>query len=105
MNTPSIFIPMSSPSEVIPINDRCCIRQMERMRTVPVEGLPMFCCDLEDAVSERNAAVTLVNNGWAMQQEIAGALGVATSTVRRWQRRSDVQGSAVWIEKSAGRLC
>jgi len=88
-----------SPPATTAINDRCCIRDCEDMRTVFVWGNALFRYDITDEVTQRYAAVTLVTEGWAQQQEVAAAFGVGVSTVRLWQRKHDKRGLSGLMRK------
>lgn len=85
---------LQTSSETVIINGRCAVRTMEGHRVVSVAGLPMAHFSVGDRMAEAYAMVTLVEQGWAEQVEIARAFGCSTRTVRRSQRRFEDGGMA-----------
>ena len=49
---------------------------------------------MDDHMSEAHAMVSLVNQGWADQDDVAKAFGYSARTVRRYQRRFEEGGLA-----------
>lgn len=88
-----------SPETVI--NGRCVVRTKDGHRVVLVAGLPMAHFCVSDRMAEAYAMVTLVEQGWAEQAEVAQAFGCSTRTVRRSQRRFE-EGGMVALGRSAG---
>jgi transposase len=80
------------PSGTVPINARCTLRTKDGDRAVLVAGMPIAHYARGDRMAEAYAMVTLVDQGWADQVEVARAFGCATRTVRRMQRRFDEGG-------------
>ena len=89
-----------SPDTVC-INGRCVVRTKDEHRVVLVAGLPIAHFSVGDRMAEAYAMVTLVEQGWAEQAEVARALGCSARTVRRSQRRFE-EGGMVALGRSAG---
>lgn len=69
------------------INERCLIRTQSTHRVVVVCGLVLAHYAIQDAMSEAYAMVSLVEQGWADQNDVARAFNCSVRTVRRQQRR------------------
>lgn len=80
------------PSGTVPINARCTLRTKDGDRAVLVAGMPIAHYARGDRMAEAYAMVTLVDQGWADQVEVARAFGYSTRTVQRMQRRFDDGG-------------
>jgi transposase len=76
----------------IPINDRCLIRTEQDYRIVIVSGIPLAQYAVRDQMAESYAMVSLVEQGWASQNEVARAFDCSTRSVRRYQCRFDTGG-------------
>ena len=76
------------------INNRCRIQTLAGYRVVSAGGIPLAGYVVEDRMSEAYAMVLLVEQGWALQNEVASAFGCSERTVRRNQRRLESQGIA-----------
>ncbi len=74
------------------INDRCIIQTEGDYRIVIVSGIVLAQYAVKDAMAESYAMVSLVEQGWASQKEVARAFGVSTRSVRRYQCRLDAGG-------------
>lgn len=83
------------------INGRCVVRTKDDHRVVLVAGLPIAHFSVGDRMAEAYAMVTLVEQGWAEQAEVARAFGCSARTVRRSQRRFE-EGGMVALGRSAG---
>lgn len=96
-----------APADIAPaagtvvINARCVLSTRDGMRAVVVAGVPTAHFAIGDRMAEAYAMVTLVEQGWADQDEVALAFGCATRTVRRAQRRFEEGGLPV-LGRSAG---
>ncbi len=66
------------------INDRCLIRAEQDFRIVIVSGIVMAQYAVSDQMAESYAMVSLVEQGWATQKEVARAFGCSTRSVRRY---------------------
>ncbi len=74
------------------INDRCLIRTEQDFRVVIVSGIVLAQYAISDQMAESYAMVSLVEQGWASQKEVARAFGCSTRSVRRYQCRMDTGG-------------
>ncbi|MEJ2653334.1 MAG: hypothetical protein P8173_16550 [Gammaproteobacteria bacterium] len=74
-------------SGAVHINSRCLLRSEGEQRVVVVAGLPVHHYIAGDAVAEAYVMVSLVESGFAKQQEVARSFGCATRTLRRQQKR------------------
>jgi hypothetical protein len=81
------LFPSPRSSGVIPINERCLIRNSGGHRVVVVCGLPVAQFATDDPVAEAYAMVNLVQQGWADQNDVARAFGCSARTLRRHQGR------------------
>jgi len=79
-------------NSIIAINDRCRIQSQAGYRVVSVCGVPISSYAEGDGVGEAHAMVSLVEQGWAQQKEVARAFGCSDRTVRRNQRRFEAGG-------------
>lgn len=89
-----LFAGISNPEGTQIINSRCVIRTREGFRVVSVSGIPLAQYAMDDHMSEAHAMVSLVNQGWADQDDVAKAFGYSARTVRRYQRRFEEGGLA-----------
>jgi transposase len=80
--------------ETITINARCGVRTHDGRRVVVAAGMPLAHFAVGDRVAEAYAMVTLVDQGWADQKEVATAFRCASRTVRRLQRKFEHGGLA-----------
>jgi transposase len=69
------------------INGRCFVLTQEGHRVVLVSGIPLAQYAVGDRMSEANAMVSLIELGWADQNDVAAAFGYSVRTVRRDQAR------------------
>jgi len=76
------------------INDRCLFRTQDGHRVVIVSGIILAHYAVNDRMAEAHAMVSLVEQGWADQNDVAHAFGYAARTVRRQQRRFEDGGLA-----------
>jgi transposase len=77
---------------VVVLNDRCMVRTQEGVRIVLVAGVPLAQCVVGDRMAEAHAMVSLVEQGWADQNDVARAFDCTARTVRRHQRRFEAGG-------------
>lgn len=87
------------PEPVVPagttvINDRCLIRTEHDFRIVIVSGIVLLQYAADDRMAEAYAMVSLVQQGWAEQKEVARSFGYSVRSVRRYQRRFESGGLA-----------
>ena len=76
------------------INERCRVETQDGYRVVSVCGLVLAHYPIGDRIGEAHAMVSLVDQGWARQTEIARAFNCDERTVRRHQRRFESGGLA-----------
>lgn len=89
-----IFPNPEPPEGTVVINDRCLIRTQDGHRVVIVSGIVLSQYALGDHMAEAYAMVTLFEQGWADQNDIARAFNCSVRTVRRCQRRFEDGGLA-----------
>ena len=87
------------PESVLPagttvINDRCLLRTEPDFRIVLVSGIVLLQYAADDRMAEAYAIVSLVQQGWADQKEVARSFGYSVRSVRRYQRRFESGGLA-----------
>jgi prepilin-type processing-associated H-X9-DG protein len=68
---------------------------------VLVCGIPLAQYAVGDRMSEAQAMVSLVEQGWADQNDVAGAFGYCSRTLRRQQHRFE-EGGLVALSQGAG---
>ncbi len=76
------------------INDRCLLRTQHAHRVVVVSGIVLAQYAVTDHMAEAHAMVSLVEQGWAYQNEVARAFSCSVRTVRRHLRRFQEGGLA-----------
>jgi transposase len=76
------------------INARCFLRTQGDHRVVTVSGIILAHYEVSDTMAEAYAMVSLVEQGWASQLEVASAFKQSARTVRRHQRRFEEGGLA-----------
>jgi transposase len=89
-----LFPDLHNPEGTQIINERCMIRTQDEHRVVLVSGIVLAQYALSDQMAEAYARVQLVEQGWATQQDVAGAFQCSARTVRRDQRRFEEGGLA-----------
>ena len=89
-----LFPTARNPPETQPINHRCLMRTQDGHRVVIVAGVVLAHYAIGDRMAEAHAMVSLVEQGWADQNEVAQAFGWSARTVRRDQRRYEDGGLA-----------
>jgi len=87
------LFPIPTPPEgTVVINDRCLIRTQDGHRLVIVSGIVLSQYALGDHMAEAYAMVTLFEQGWAEQNDVARAFGCSVRTMRRHQQRYEDGG-------------
>jgi transposase len=97
MATPTdedLFPEVRNPPDTRVINERCLLRTQDGHRVVIVSGVVLAHYALGDRMAEAHAMVSLVEQGWADQNEVAHAFGCSARTVRRDQHRYEDGGLA-----------
>jgi len=88
----ALFPRLKAQDAAVQINDRCVIRTQGGHRVVVVSGVALAQYAVGDRMAEAHAMVSLVEQGWADQNDVAQAFGCSTRTVRRHQRRFESGG-------------
>src|SRR6266852_8317632 len=92
--TDELFPNLRNPKGTRIINARCLFRTQDGHRVVLVTGIVLAHYSVEDRMAEANARVSLVEQGWADQNDVARAFHCSARTVRRDQRRFEDGGLA-----------
>jgi len=93
-NQPDLFPESGVPAGTIVINDRCLLRTEHDFRIVLVSGIVLLQYTTDDRMAEAYAMVSLVQQGWADQKDVARAFGHSVRSIRRYQRRFEAGGLA-----------
>jgi transposase len=95
-NSPSddLFPDARNPKGMYVINERCRLITRDGHRVVLVSGMPIAQYVQGDRMSEAHAMVSLIDLGWADQNDVAEAFGCSARTLRRHQRRFEEGGLA-----------
>ena len=86
------LFPDEAADGIVFVNERCRLQTQGGYRVVSVSGVVLAHYVVGDRMSEALAMVSLVDQGWAQQKEVARAFGWSERTVRRDQRRFDSGG-------------
>ena len=86
------FLDVNAPEGTTFVNERCMVRTRDGHRVVIVAGIVIAQYALSDRMSEAHAMVSLIDQGWAEQKEVACAFGCSTRSARRHQRRFEDGG-------------
>lgn len=89
-----LFPDFHNPDELRVVNDRCLVRTQQGHRVVLVSGIILAQYSATDRMAEAHAMISLVEQGWADQNDVARAFGCAARTIRRQQQRFDEGGLA-----------
>ena len=89
-----LFLKVRNPENLRVINDRCLLRTQDGHGVVIVAGMVLAQFAATDPLAQAHAMVSLVEQGWADQREVAQAFGCSARTVRRHQRRFENGGLA-----------
>lgn len=84
------------------VNDRVTLRTNDGQRLVLIDGMPVHHYSTEDGAAEAYAMVTLVEGGFADQNDVARVFGYSVRTLRRYEARFDEGGIAA-LGRSSGR--
>ena len=87
-----LFTGKKTPDGTVAVNARCLVRTEAGHRVVLVAGIVLCQYSAGDAMAEAHAMVSLVEQGWAEQREIARTFGRSSRTLRRLQRRFEAGG-------------
>jgi len=94
MRSNDLFPDLRNPENLWVINDRCLVRTQDGHRVVWVSGIVLAQYALGDRMAEAHAMVSLVEQGWAEQSQVARVFGCSVRTVRRHQQRFEDGGLA-----------
>ncbi len=89
-----LFPQSDAPEGAVVVNERCLVRTRDGHRVVLVAGIPLAQYALGDGMAEAHAMVSLVEQGWADQNDVARAFGCSARALRRQQRRFEGGGLA-----------
>ena len=95
-----LFPDVRNPKNIRVINERCLIRSEDDYSVVIVSGIVQSQYASKDQMAEAYAMVSLVEQGWADQSQVARAFGCSVRTVRRHQRRFENGGLAALGHRS-----
>jgi transposase len=87
LSSGDLFPELRNPEGTCFINARCLVISRDDRRVVLVSGMPIAQYALGDRMSEAHAMVSLVELGWADQNDVAKAFGYPARTLRRYQQR------------------
>lgn len=87
-----LFPEVNAPVGTTFVNGCCLVRTQDRHRVVIVAGVVIAQYTLGDRMAEAHAMVSLIDQGWAEQKEVARAFGCSARSVRRHQRRFEEGG-------------
>jgi len=89
-----LFPDARNPEGTCVINERCLLRTQDGYRVVSVSGIVLAQYALTDRMAQAHAMVSLVDQGWANQNDVARSFGCSVRTLRRHQRRFEESGLA-----------
>lgn len=89
-----LFPKRSGDEQAVVINDRCLMRTQAGHRLVIVAGIVLAQYQVGDRLAEAHAMVSLVEQGWADQNDVARAFVRSPRTLRRYERRVETGGLA-----------
>jgi hypothetical protein len=89
-----LFPERSGDEQAVVINDRCLMRTQAGHRLVIVAGIVLAQYQVGDRLAEAHAMVSLVEQGWADQNDVARAFARSPRTLRRYERRVETGGLA-----------
>jgi len=94
IQTEDLFPEARNPESLRVINERCLLRSQDGHCVVLVSGIILAQYASKDGMAQAHAMVSLVEQGWANQIEVARAFACSARTVRRQQRRFEQGGLA-----------
>jgi hypothetical protein len=77
------FPEVGAPEGTSFVNGRCLVRTQGGHRIVVVAGVVIAQYALSDRMAEAHAMVSLIDQGWAEQKEVARAFGCSVRSARR----------------------
>ena len=95
-----LFPEWKTPENTHVVNDRCLIRTQDGHRLVMGSGMVLWQYAAGDRLAEAHAMVSLVEQGWAAQNDVARAFSCSVRTMRRLQRRFEDGGLSALGQRS-----
>ena len=92
--TGELFPDAAALAGVVVVNARCVLRTQDGHRLVIAGGVPLAQYAVGDRMAEAHAMVSLVEQAWAGQNDVARAFGRSARTLRRYEARFDEGGLA-----------
>ena len=92
-----LFPNVEVDDHTVVVNDRCLIRTRDGHCVVLVAGIVLAQYAVGDRLAEAHAMVSLVEQGWAQQREVARAFRRSPRTLRRHQQRLETGGWPRWV--------
>jgi len=89
-----LFPEARNPEDTKVLNERCLLRTQDDHRVVLVAGMTLAQYAVGDRMSEAHAMVSLIEQGWADQNDVARAFGYSARSARRYQQRFEEGGLA-----------
>jgi len=99
--TGGLFPEVERPAGVVNVNERCTLRTREGYRLVIVGGIVLAQYASGDRMAEAYAMVSLVEQGWADQNDVARAFGCSARTLRRYEARF-AEGGLAALGRASG---
>ncbi len=97
------LFPVPQPQDgTVLVNERVSFRTIGGYRVVSVDSVILHHYPIDDRMAEAYAMVTLVETGYADQNDVARALGYTSRTLRRYQQRFE-EGGLQALGRSRGR--
>jgi len=96
-----LFPEARNPDDTKVLNERCLVRTQDGHRVVLVAGMTLAQYAVGDRMSEAHAMVSLIDQGWADQNDVARAFGYSARTARRYQQRFE-EGGLVALGRGDG---
>lgn len=87
-----LFPDAGTPEGTVVVNDRCLVRTQDEHRVVVVSGIVLAQYAVGDHMAEAYAMVSLVEQGWADQNDVARAFRRSPRSLRRYARRVETSG-------------
>lgn len=88
----ALFPEVVASEGVSVVNERCVIRTQDGHRVIIVSGVVLAQYEQSDRMAEVHAMVSLVDQGWADQNDVARVFGCTTRSMRRHQQRFEEGG-------------
>jgi len=89
-----LFPDAHNPESLHVINERCLLRSQAGHSVVLVSGIILAQYESNDCMAKAHAMVSLVDQGWTSQIQVARAFSCSARTVRRHLRRFEQGGLA-----------